>query len=220
VRLNKFIALSSDLSRRGADTAISEGRVTINGITAAQGQDVSDTDAIRLDGNQLAPRSDTLTVLLHKPRGYVVSRNGQGSKTIYDLLPKQYQQLNSIGRLDKDSSGLLLLTNDGQLAQSLTHPSRQKLKVYQVMLNKPLEPLHHQMIHDHGIVLEDGISKLRLEKIGESTTNWLVTMHEGRKRQIRRTFSALGYTVVSLHRLSFGDYTLGDLNPGEIREVN
>jgi 23S rRNA pseudouridine2605 synthase len=157
---------------------------------------------------------------LHKPRGYVVSRQGQGSDTIYDLLPPHYRYLNPVGRLDKDSSGLLLLTNDGKLAQTLTHPSHQKRKLYEVELNKPLEPLHRQMISDHGIQLEDGVSRLLLERRQDGDdTRWLVTMHEGRNRQIRRTFAALGYTVLTLHRTTFGDFALENLGPGKIRRV-
>lgn len=154
--------------------------------------------------------------MFNKPPGYVVGRDGQGSETIYDLLPPEYQQLNPIGRLDKYSSGLLLLSNDGQLAQELTHPSKQKIKVYEILLDKPLQALHRQMISDHGITLEDGVSKLLLERQKEGDDiAWIVTMHEGRNRQIRRTFESLGYRVTHLHRTQFGDYFLGDLAKGK-----
>jgi len=220
MRLNKYIAASSDLSRRKADEAIASGRVTVNGKTAEQGIDVNNTDTVALDGRTLTPTDSTVTILLNKPRGYVVSRDGQGSKTVYDLLPPEYQQLNPVGRLDKDSSGLLLLTNDGQLANELTHPSRQKVKIYEVSLDKPLQPLHRQMISDHGLMLEDGLSKLLLERRKESDDHaWTVTMHEGRNRQIRRTFAALGYTVQTLHRTQFGPYTLDKIGQGEFTVI-
>jgi pseudouridine synthase len=158
--------------------------------------------------------------MFNKPRGVVVSRNGQGSRTIYDLLPPEYQRLNSVGRLDKDSSGLLLLTNDGTLAHEFTHPSRHKNKVYEVTLDKPLQPLHRQMISDHGLQLADGPSKLQLDRQNDGNDmGWIVTMHEGRNRQIRRTFAALGYTVNTLHRTYFGPYTLDDLPVGELKIV-
>jgi 23S rRNA pseudouridine2605 synthase len=158
--------------------------------------------------------------MLHKPVGVVVSRNGQGSRTIYDLLPKELHALNPVGRLDKDSSGLLLLTNDGALAHELTHPSRQKVKVYEVTLDKPLQPLHQQMISDRGLTLEDGLSKFQLERLREgNNAAWRVTIHEGRNRQIRRTFAALGYTVTSLHRTHFGPYRLGTLQIGQHKEL-
>jgi 23S rRNA pseudouridine2605 synthase len=215
MRLNKYLAASSDLSRRKADDAIAQGRVSINGKTAEQGQSVQDGDKVTLDGHVIVPTTVTTTIMLNKPRGYVVSRDGQGSQTIYDLLPPAYHQLNPVGRLDKDSSGLLLLTNDGQLANELTHPSRQKIKVYEVSLDTPLQPLHRQMISDHGLMLEDGFSRLQLERQKEGNDHaWIITMHEGRNRQIRRTFSALGYTVQTLHRTQFGPYQLGTLTKG------
>jgi len=134
---------------------------------------------------------------------------------VYDLLPAYYQQLKPIGRLDKESSGLLLLTNDGELAHELTHPSRHKIKRYEVTLNKPLQPLHRQMISEFGLQLEDGLSKLLLDRIEQDDLHWLITMHEGRNRQIRRTFESLGYAVTRLHRTQFGDYLLNDLPLGE-----
>ncbi len=135
------------------------------------------------------------------------------------LLPTELHSLKPIGRLDKDSSGLLLLTNDGNLAHELTHPSFRKTKVYEVELDKPLTPLHHQMIHDIGITLEDGVSILQLEKLSNTGTSWRVTMHEGRNRQIRRTFDALGYDVSRLHRIRFGKYDLGKLELGTYEKV-
>ncbi len=233
MRLNKFLASGSSLSRRGADAAIEAGRVTVNGQTAVQGMDVSATDVVALDDRAITPAVKSITIMLNKPRGYVVSRWGQGSKTVYDLLPPEYQQLNPVGRLDKDSSGLLLLTNDGLLAQALTHPSRQKTKVYHVVLDKPLQPLHQQMISDHGVMLEDGPSKFlitrrssegRLPTSGSTADNrqsetYEIQMHEGRNRQIRRTFAALGYTIQTLHRTQFGPYRLDDLPVGQTRET-
>ncbi|HSX31022.1 MAG TPA: pseudouridine synthase [Candidatus Saccharimonadales bacterium] len=221
MRINKFVAAGSDLSRRAADTAIEQGRVTVNGQKATPGQEVSDSDVVALDNRCITPAVNTMTIMLNKPPGIVVSRDGQGAQTIYDILPAEYQQLNPVGRLDKYSSGLLLLTNDGTLAHELTHPSQQKVKMYEILLDKPLQPLHRQMISDHGLQLEDGLSKLQLErqKDGDDIA-WIVTMHEGRNRQIRRTFEALGYRVTHLHRAQFGNYTLpASLKPGEYTTV-
>lgn len=193
----------------------------VNAEPAAAGQTVSSEDTVIIDGQplQTTDTSAATTILLNKPPGYVCSRNGQGSRTIYELLPPELQALNSVGRLDKASSGLLLLTNDGQLANELTHPRYQKTKVYQTTLDKPLQPLHQQMIQDYGISLDDGVSKLQLSKQDDSAKNLLVTMHEGRNRQIRRTFAALGYEVISLHRIAFGKYQLHGLASGEIKVV-
>jgi 23S rRNA pseudouridine2605 synthase len=216
MRINKYVALASNLSRRQADAAISEGRVLVNGVTPEVGQAIAPDDTVTLDGRAITPPVKT-TIMLNKPVGYVCSRDGQGSQTIYDLLPPQYQHLNPVGRLDKDSSGLLLLTNDGDLANELTHPSKQKQKVYEVTLDKPLEPLHQQMISDHGITLEDGLSKFMIEKPTDNAAQLVVTLHEGRNRQIRRTFQALGYKIIKLHRTHFGPYALGALRRQEYR---
>lgn len=214
MRINKYLAQSTGISRRMADKAVAAGRVTINDVPAQAGSAATETDAVKLDGRTLTPVVETVTVMFHKPVGCVVSREGQGSLTIYDLLPVEYRLLKPIGRLDKNSSGLLLLTNDGQLANELTHPRYAKTKIYEVTLGKPLEPLHRQMINDHGINLEDGNSQLSLERLIEGDdTRWRITMQEGRNRQIRRTFASLNYHVATLHRTNFGSYTLGDLQP-------
>ncbi len=232
MRLNKYIASSTELSRRAADAAIAAGRVLVNGQAPQVGQDIGDNDQVTLDDQRITPAVKTITIMLNKPPGIVVSRDGQGAETIYDLLPPEYQRLNPVGRLDKYSSGLLLLTNDGQLAQELTHPRRQKVKIYEVFLDKPLEPLHQQMISDYGVMLEDGPSKFQVEKLETGNrkpadapeppvaSSYLqVTLREGRNRQIRRTFVALGYRVTHLHRTHFGPYALGDLGRGKFQPI-
>jgi 23S rRNA pseudouridine2605 synthase len=219
MRINKFIAQATGLSRRAADAAIDEGRILLNGLAPNPGAQVTEADVVMLDDKPLTAEEKTLTIMLNKPVGYVCSRDGQGSRTVYDLLPAEYHSLKPIGRLDKYSSGLLLLTNDGQLANELTHPSYGKMKTYKISLNRPLEPLNQQMINDYGVTLPDGVSKLTLEKVDEKGLDWRVRMSEGRNRQIRRTFSALDYTVNTLHRTHFGSYSLDDLKPGQTREV-
>lgn len=220
MRLNKYIASSSSLSRRGADTAVAAGRVQVNGHTATQGTAVAEGDVVTLDGRVLTPAVSVTTIVFNKPVGYVCSRDGQGSSTIYDILPSEYARLNPVGRLDKDSSGLLLMTDDGQLAQQLSHPKYEKVKVYEVTLNHPLPALSRQIISDHGVMLEDGRSQFQLERIHDADdTAWRITMHEGRNRQIRRTFSALGFTVTKLHRTHFGSYGLSDLPSGQWKKV-
>lgn len=220
MRLNKYIAQSTGMSRRAADEAIAQNRVKVNDQLPSAGQQISDTDSVTIDGTAITPPSSTITITLNKPVGYVCSREGQGSKTIYELLPDTLHALKPVGRLDKESSGLLLMTTDGQLAYELTHPSFQKVKVYEVSLEKPLQPLHRQMISDYGIRLEDGTSKLQLDRLKDGNEiQWQVTMHEGRNRQIRRTFSALGYEVTHLHRTKFGEYLLKDLQPGSYQKI-
>ena len=219
MRLNQFLAQGSGLSRRAADIAISEGRVMVNGKQPSLGQPVRAGDKVTLDGRAITPAVNKLVALLNKPVGYVCSRDGQGSKTVYELLPTHLQHLKTAGRLDKDSSGLLILTNDGQLAHELTHPKFVKSKVYKIALNKPLSADNHEKIKA-GIMLDDGLSKLQLDQISNTDfTNWKVTMHEGRNRQIRRTFEALGYTLPKLHRTVFGAYKLGSLPSGKFTVV-
>ena len=204
MRINKFVAIASGLSRRAADVAIAQGRVRVNDRAPLIGQEISLTDVVTLDGQRLSAPTETTTIMLNKPVGYVVSRDGQGSRTIYDLLPAEYHHLKPVGRLDKDSSGLLLLTDDGNLANELTHPRYDKQKVYEVTLDKALSSPDREQI-EQGIQVEDYTSRLQLEGAGEK---WQVTMRQGKNRQIRKTFTALGYTVTKLHRTQFGPYQL------------
>lgn len=263
IRLNKFLATRLGISRRAADAAIAAGQVTVDGRVAQLGArlefpTLSDENfsQIPLDklpkvcynGLPIGWSYDRLCYLLNKPVGYVCSRRRQGQfPTIYELLPPRLKNLKAVGRLDRDSSGLLLFTNDGDFAQRMTHPRYAKTKIYEVELDQPLAPLHQQMIADFGVLLPDGPSQLGLapldraeprgSHVGQHDSDqpkntsphrtqssrdrraWQVTMHEGRNRQIRRTFAALGYTVTRLHRVQFGPYTLGNLPPGAYRAV-
>ena len=218
-RLNKFVALALGVSRRQADELIEQGKVTVNDQPAKLGQRITTIDIIRHGNKPLTAQAHQL-ILLHKPVGYLCSRASQGGvPTIYELLPKSLHHLKPVGRLDKDSSGLILLTNDGDFAHQMTHPSFYKMKRYLVTLDQPLQPLHRQMIDDFGVQLPDGPSRLTLERQYDGDDRrWIVHMSEGRNRQIRRTFAALGYTVTKLHRTDFGNYTLGDIKRGEFSE--
>lgn len=216
VRLNKLLALRLGSSRREADDMISDGRVLINGTVAQLGARVNDDSVVTVDGKPIVDAPDHTYLLFNKPVGYVCSRKAQGENpTIYELLPENLAFLKPVGRLDKDSSGLILLTNDGDFAHSMTHPKFSKVKVYEVSLDTPLAPLHQQMISDYGIEIGDGTSKLSLERRDDERKDWTVTMSEGRNRQIRRTFASLGYEVTSLHRIMFGPYSLGSLETGK-----
>lgn len=215
MRLNKYLALYAGLSRRSADAAIAAGKVVVDNQPATLGQLVDETQLVTLDGQPIATKASLQTIMLHKPVGYVCSRDGQGSPTVYDLLPASMHHLKPVGRLDKDSSGLLLLTNDGQLAHRLTHPSFQKEKSYEVVLDKPLTPADRRHL-EAGVTLEDGVSVFQLAGQGNQ---WTVRLHEGRNRQIRRTFAAMSYTVLTLHRTRFGDYQLGELAPSDYQQI-
>ena len=219
-RLNKYLATNFGISRREADILIAEGKVLINDKPAEIGNRVNEGDKVTLRGKEVA-RKELIYVALNKPVGYVCSRKRQGeAPTMYELLPSELQELKSVGRLDKNSSGIILLTNDGDFAYQMTHPKFIKTKLYEVELDRDLEPLHQQMIADFGVQLPDGKSQLGLTRLrDDSRRGWQVQMSEGRNRQIRRTFDALGYRVIRLHRTNFGPYALGGLKSGEYREI-
>lgn len=219
-RLNKHIALQLGISRREADNLIEFDHVRINGEHITLGARFEVGDDITVKGQPIAKDTALVYLAMNKPIGYVCSRRQQGeTQTIYSLVPERYHALKPVGRLDKDSSGLILLTNDGDFAFEMTHPKFYKTKKYEISLDIPLAPLHQQMIADHGIQLEDGPSQLSLERVDDSRENWIVTMHEGRNRQIRRTFFSIGYNVVRLHRTDFGHYALGEIQPGKFSIV-
>ena len=214
IRLNKFLAERLGFSRREADDLILASKVTINGTPATLGARIDKNDKVCYNKKIVPFETDFLYLAMNKPVGYVCSRRSQGdTPTLYELLPKKYATLKTVGRLDKDSSGLILLTNDGDFAFQMTHPKFHKEKVYEVTLDRPLEPLHQQMISDYGVMLDDGPS--RFVVIKKSPNSYIVTLSEGRNRQIRRTFIALGYRVTSLHRTQFGKYQLSGLEPGK-----
>ena len=216
MRLNKFVAQASGHSRRQADELISAGRITVNGLPARLGQSLAETDSVALDGQALS-QPMLVYLLLHKPAGYVTSRSGQGAPTVYELLPAEYRLLNSVGRLDKDTSGLLLFSNDGDWAQSLTHPRHAKAKIYEVELDRDLSDEDRQGL-ERGVKLEDGLS--RLEFIASADPrHHTIRLRTGRNRQIRRTFSALNRGIVRLHRTEFGPYRLNGLKSGQFKEV-
>ena len=215
MRINRYLAQATGISRRAADEAVNSKRVRINGVVAAMGQKVSSDDTVTFDSALVSLPVEIITIGLNKPTGFVTSRTGQGSKTIYTLLPANLHSLKPVGRLDKDSSGLLIMTNDGKLAQQLSHPSFAKEKVYEVSLDKDLADKDKQEI-EKGVVLEDGLSQLKLSGSGK---DWLVAMHEGRNRQVRRTLAALGYKVVKLHRIKFGKYSIETIPTGQYKNL-
>lgn len=227
IRLNKHLALQLGVSRREADEMIEKGQVAVNGVPATLGARFKQGDTITVNGESIMEDTAYQYVAFNKPAGYVCSRRAQGENpTIYAILPKEFHTLKPVGRLDKDSSGLILLSNDGDFAYRMTHPKFAKTKVYEVQLDHDLEPLHQQMISDYGIQLEDGTSKFLISRLEiphpsgkQGKPVYEVTMTEGRNRQIRRTFAALGYEVTRLHRTQFGNYSLGDIKSGSYRIV-
>ncbi len=217
MRLNRYIASATGLSRRAADEAIAAGRVRIASALGELGQEVSDSDQVFLDDKPLKLPESYTYIIYNKPVGLVVSRKHQGeADTIYDHLPPEFERLRNVGRLDRDSSGLLVLTDDGDYAHRQTHPKFEKLKRYEVRLDQPLKAADIKRL-EAGVTLDDGTSRLGLSNL--RGTDVVVQMSEGRNRQIRRSFEALGYRVVGLHRTNFGEHGLDGLKPGEWRHA-
>lgn len=220
VRLNKYLADCTGISRRKADAWIAEGKVRVNRRPAQVGQTInSQSDHVWLDGKPVLPQRK-LYVAFYKPAGYLTTRSDpEGRKTFYDLLPQKYQHLDPAGRLDRESSGLLLLTNDGDLLYRLTHPQFEHAKMYKVTVNKTLTPEVLQKL-EAGILLqpEDRLAHARVMEIRDMKSV-VLSLTTGMNRQIRRSFEALGYEVVRLKRVSFAGVALGQLRPGKAREL-
>ncbi len=210
MRINKFIAQNSKLSRRQADTAIETGRVLIDFKMAKVGDNIDENADLKitLDGESLnTTKKDSLTILINKPVGYVCSRDGQGSPSIYELIERKNHDLNIAGRLDKDSSGLVLMTNDGDLLYELTHPGNKKDKVYDVTINKSLNIEEMKKLTTGIDIGDERPSKFKNIKRLDNNS-YEVVLTEGRNRQIRRTFEALGIRVKKLHRTKIGNYDI------------
>lgn len=221
-RINKYVAHATGVSRREADNLVSSNKVSVNGRPARLGELISPgKDIITINHQPILKKQRYTHLLLNKPVGYVCSRKQQGnSPTIYDLLPRQFHHLKVAGRLDKDSSGLILLTDDGDKIFQLTHPQFGKEKIYHIGLNKPLSDNDINKINS-GLDLEDGRSNLQVEKRKSKLPNtYTVKMSEGRNRQIRRTFKELGFTVTHLERVSLGSYKIGDITSGQYLQIS
>jgi 23S rRNA pseudouridine2605 synthase len=216
VRLNRFLAAAGIGSRRKCDELIATGRVTINGRVCTNfSAQPDERDHVKVDG-KLVHLERTMTIALHKPAGFVSTRSDPNARdTIFDLLPPKFPRLFNIGRLDTQSEGLLLLTNDGDLAQRLTHPRFKIEKEYEVMLDRQWESVNAQKLL-RGIFLEGQRAQMaRIRSIGP--TRLRVVLRQGINQQIRRMFFAVGYEVKRLVRVRIGNLRLGDLPRGQWR---
>lgn len=222
MRLNKFLASCGAASRRGADELIASGRVRVNSIVVTElGKMVeTDNDTVTLDGKKVEPVSKMTYIMLYKPKGCITSlRDEKGRKTVYDYLDVEVPHLVPVGRLDYDTEGLLLLTNDGELVNRLAHPSGEVPKSYLVRAEGEF-PEHILAKLRKGVEI-DGVktkrSKVKLLEQGEKEAKLLVTITEGRNRQVRRMFEAVERNVVFLKRVAIGDLRLGGLARGAWR---
>ena len=216
VRLNRFLASCGVASRRGAEELIQQGRVEVNGrIVIDLATRVQSTDHVKLDGKLLKTQSD-LTVVLNKPKGYLCTKSDpEGRKLIYELLPPKFGKLNYVGRLDYQSTGLILLTSSGELTEQLTHPRYHVEKEYEVTVERPF---HAELIPKliQGIHISEGLAKAESVKF-ETRRRLRVVLTQGYNRQIRRMFSKLGYKVKALERIRIGTLTLPSLSTGEYK---
>ena len=221
-RLQKCISEAGVASRRTAEAMISAGRVTVNGRTAQLGAQADpETDVICIDGRPLPPRAPKRYIMLNKPRGYVTTMHDErGRKTVADLVASAGERLYPVGRLDYNSEGLLLMTNDGVLANALMHPKKSIDKTYLVWVSGYIagkEQSLSQSIEIDGRKTSPAAVQL-LHKAG-TTALFRVTIHEGRNRQIRRLCERAELTVTRLRRVQEGQLTLGDLKPGQHRPL-
>ncbi len=225
-RLQKVLAQAGVASRRTSEEWIRKGWVEVNGKVVTQlGTKVNPhTDKIRVRGKwiQTEPKKK-IYIMMNKPRGVITStRDPQGRKVVTDLLPPLSERVYPVGRLDYDTEGLLLLTNDGQLAHRLMHPGFEVEKVYLAWVQGRPEESALQRLRD-GIELEDGptsparVRLVRVKEQGKVTSLCRIHLHEGRNRQVRRMFDAIGHPVLSLKRIQQGPIHLGDLKPGQYR---
>lgn len=219
IRIAKFIADSGFASRRVAEDLISSGRVTVNDEKVTTPVFfIEDTDVVKIDGAPIQNRTDTELYAFHKPLNTMTTTHDpRGRKTIYDCLPDEYKNLKYVGRLDYKTTGLLLMTNDGDLARKLTLPSSNIPRTYIATVNRiDLAGLEHAR---NGITV-DGINYSPMEIDVLQNNNLRVTIHEGKKNEVRIVLRACGCPVRKLHRISYGKISLGKLPVGKIERIS
>lgn len=219
LRLNRFLAMSGLCSRREADDYISAGVVTVNGeVVTELGSKISPTDVVKFN-DSIVQGEKKVYIVMNKPKGFVTTiEDPHADKTVMDIVKSACQErVYPVGRLDKNSVGVLLITNDGDLTRELTHPSYMKKKIYQVALDKPLTKADMERITE-GVMLEDGpIHADQISYVGDSRKDVGIEIHSGRNRIIRRIFDTLGYKVQKLDRVYFAGLTKKSLKRGSWR---
>jgi 23S rRNA pseudouridine2605 synthase len=220
MRLGKFLAHAGIASRRRAEDLVRAGRVSVGGITVRDpARDVDESSSVAVDGKPVAGAEPHEIWALNKPAGVVsTAKDTHGRRTVLDLLPASPSRLYPVGRLDADTTGLIVLTNDGELANRLMHPSFEVPKTYRVKVARP--PVREPALHAlrSGVELEDGVTAPALVRRlhGDELD---ITIHEGRKRQVRRMCDAVGHPVKEIERIAFGPLRLGALQRGQARRL-
>ena len=226
MRINKYIAQSGFCSRRKADEYVLMGRVKVNGVVIKElGWEIRTKDKVTIDDKII--RAEKLEYYkFYKPAGYITTKSDEkGRKTIYNLIPKEYHHLNPVGRLDKDSSGLIILTNDGNLQYELTHPSIKVAKTYIVKVDGVLDNQKLQKLTD-GIEIENDKKEKKIAycdwaiiEQGKDYTIFEIILYQGLNRQIRKMFEFLGYNVLNLKRIRHANIGLEGLKKGQIKVI-
>ncbi len=225
IRLQKYIAEAGICSRRAAEKMIEDGRVLVNGQTAHLGQKVGVGDKVVVDGELIRQqRKNNVYLMMYKPRGYVTTMSDEmGRKSVVDILSSFSQRVYPIGRLDKDSEGLLLLTNDGELANRLMHPRHHVGKSYRTVVTGKVG--REQLVAlSNGVTLDDGYktgkADVEIIKEKEDRTVLGITIYEGKNRQIRRMCESVGLQVLRLKREKIGTLSIGTLRAGQYRKLS
>lgn len=223
MRLNKYIAHCGIASRRGAADIIKSGKVKVDGIVVLDiGHRVMEGQVVTLNDKKVAPEVNKVYVLINKPKGYITTvKDERGRKTVMDILGgKIPERIYPVGRLDRNTSGLLLMTNDGDLAKKLSHPSHEVKKIYRVFLDKNVKPTDLEKLKG-GVTLEDGKTAVDTANYidGEAHSEVAIELHSGKNRIIRRLFEHLGYDVKRLDRVYYAGLTKKNLSRGWFRHL-
>ena len=223
VRLQKVLASAGVGSRRASEQLIAEGRVSVDGQTAELGARVDpQVSVVRVDGKRINLRSDLVYLVLNKPRGVVTAMTDpQGRPNVGDYVADHVERLFHVGRLDADTEGLLILTNDGEFAHRLAHPSHEVAKTYVAQVPGPVDPRLGQQLRQ-GVELEDGTAVVDAFRVLDSSGDRAlveVTLHSGRNRIVRRLLEHVGHPVIRLVRVAVGPVRLGDQRPGTLRSL-
>ncbi len=223
MRINKFLAECGVASRRNCDKLISDGLVTVNGKVCTLGQEINEfEDSVSVDGRKINRVKKFSYYIMNKPKGYVCTvKDDKGRKTVMDLLPPGVDRIFPVGRLDYDSEGLLILTNDGDFCNRLIHPSSEIPKTYLVKIEGTLEDAQIAKLCK-GVIIDGVRTKKCNIKIVDQTKNFTkyhVTVTEGRNREIRKMFLTEGKEVKFLKRIKIGDLTMGSLDRGAVRKL-
>ncbi len=214
VRINKYIASSGFCSRRQADELVESGKVTIDGVVAANGSVVEEGQLVEVDGKEIVPEDNKIYIALHKPLGITCTTDRRDPSNIIDYIGMD-DRIFPIGRLDKNSSGLILLTNDGDIVNKLLRAENGHEKEYQVRVDRKIEPGFKEKMEAGVYILDRKTLPCKVTVTGTHTFN--IVLKQGLNRQIRRMCDALGYRVTKLRRIRFINITLGSMKPGDMR---